>query len=205
MALATSLPVSASSPQARGDDPISYERVGIGREFSPTRGDGPRSSPAHDNANVSPCALGMVRNYSHRTARGFRSPHGALGWSDLDLIVDLPFEVSPRAWRGPVVNGSTVSLSTFSPGAWGWYRRRCADHEPGHVLPTRVGMVRSATSDIMKSIRSPHAVGMVRVVRSSIGRVREFPHAVGMVRRACRGPATVECSPQARGDGPERR
>ena len=113
----------------------------------------------------------------------------------------------------------------FSPHAWGWSASHGWPLVSRLVLPTRVGMVRDAPSDLTSFDGSPHTRGdgplhrLLVVVRGQFS-----PHAwgwsvmlgadaienivlptrVGMVRMSVDALQMSERSPHTRGDGPRR-
>ena len=153
---------------------------------------------------VLPTRVGMVREHDYITPTYWRSPH-ACG--------DGPRSISIHR-----------AIISFSPRVWGWSAFiRLADL-CFEVLPTRVGMVRMATSASTMSPRSPHAcgdgpiilvylLGLMRFsprvwgwsdIRECFGKFRRvLPTRVGMVRKKCSNLTSSHRSPHACGDGPE--
>src|SRR6266545_4984049 len=71
-----------------------------------------------------------------------------------------PRDCSPHSrGDGPRVEFSTLGAVLFSPLAWGWSVRPQLPRQRLTVLPTRVGMVRLATSVIRARGGSPHSRG----------------------------------------------
>ena len=70
----------------------------------------------------------------------------------------------------------------FSPHPWGWPGKSFDGVEVEEVLPTRVGMVRSAGSNQKHEGRSPHTRGDGPVVMDTNVESKRFsPTRVGMV------------------------
>ena len=128
------------SPHPRGDGPSFLSTLLTVPGFSPPawgwsgiRGD------ERAEQGVLPTRVGMVRKPMHSIRIDNCSPH-------------------PRG-DGPRATVKSAEFEKFSPPAWGWsgvYPRAC----PGRpVLPTRVGMVRSASMPRSMSKGSPHPRG----------------------------------------------
>ena len=131
---------TASSPHACGDGPNFRSASGQTYEFSPRVWGW--SVPEIIRAGsrwVLPTRVGMVR----------------------DMIICPPlWQCSPHACGdGPHSSNSRFTSTGFSPRVWGWsvsgFLREC----PPHVLPTRVGMVRTWRSPRACCLCSPHACG----------------------------------------------
>src|SRR5208282_3261241 len=112
---------------------------------------------------------------------------------------------SPHACGdGPYSDALQKGHSMFSPRVWGWSVIRLRHVRRRDVLPTRVGMVRTAVSPCRPGLGSPHACGdgpHRRIVgqragmfsprvwgwsamsRRYFGRVTVLPTRVGMVRQ----------------------
>ncbi len=124
---------------------------------------------------------------------------------------------------GPTFDPISDRAKTFSPPAWGWSGLRGVDQEPAFVLPTRVGMVRTAPGQESRALRSPHprgdgpskaswprsrgwfsppAWGWSGVRHSDTHCADVLPTRVGMVRPLGIPQVRFDCSPHPRGDGP---
>ncbi len=124
---------------------------------------------------------------------------------------------------GPGPSQAMCEGCEFSPPAWGWSADAKLALARVEVLPTRVGMVRWATSGRMASSCSPHprGDGPTRGKDRSLGSVfsppawgwsdhfqpggrpgRVLPTRVGMVRTTRGGAFRRSSSPHPRGDGP---
>src|ERR1019366_3700874 len=84
----------------------------------------------------------------------------AWGWSEAPVAANVGCFRSPHA-RGDGPYGNTVEADklVFSPRAWGWSVTQSAALNSNTVLPTRVGMVRTARWNPLAEIGSPHARG----------------------------------------------
>ena len=135
-----------------------------------------------------------------------------------------PCTRSPHArGDGPSVPGPRAKLISFSPRPWGWSVPPLSLRMRQAVLPTPVGMVRTASSSTRATARSPHARGdgppnapsgedldkfsprpwgwsVCSDARQPSRRV--LPTPVGMVRACVRVTSARDGSPHARGDGP---
>ncbi len=128
------------SPHARGDGPFKLSYKNQTERFSPRAWGW--SAAGGDNSAASvvlPTRVGMVRNVRLSSSVSLRSPH-ARG-------------------DGPVWQAKWIVAILFSPRAWGWSARLYNSFSCRLVLPTRVGMVRTATADASAFCRSPHARG----------------------------------------------
>src|ERR1039458_3956440 len=124
---------------------------------------------------------------------------------------------------GPLRMVSSPLAVLCSPPAWGWSAGSNDAAGAGGVLPTRVGMVRSATACCPQTRRAPHPRGdgpLVGVVNhqhavcsppawgwSGLPLVvavchHVLPTRVGMVRPAFRHRNARASAPHPRGDGP---
>ena len=128
------------SPHACGDGPGFKELFGYLYAFSPRvwgwSGSTPRSLYA---LRVLPTRVGMVRVNEYCGTGKCRSPH-ACG-------------------DGPRPRLKLACLQWFSPRVWGWSTQEFRVAAQVRVLPTRVGMVRSAARLRRRPRRSPHACG----------------------------------------------
>ncbi len=197
---------SNGSPHPRGDGPKTHATTKAKTAFSPPAwGWSERDSARIQADHVLPTRVGMVRRRLCGAGRNHSSPH-------------------PRG-DGPNTNGSLGLSCSFSPPAWGWSAQLPPPTRAGVVLPTRVGMVRTAGLPIPGRDRSPHprgdgpasvGVSYRRMVFSPPAwgwsvpdgqhsrQPGVLPTRVGMVRTStpeswCAG------SPHPRGDGPFRR
>ncbi len=124
---------------------------------------------------------------------------------------------------GPTIDAIQAVLLKFSPPAWGWSGGQCERWSADHVLPTRVGMVRSRVGLIRRGEGSPHPRGDGPLIVTrfasfwmfsppawgwSVVNGPEFfalvvlPTRVGMVRLGRRPYNCANRSPHPRGDGP---
>ncbi len=130
----------ACSPHPRGDGPITTPWGSHTLVFSPPAWGwsvlGPPDGLEH---LVLPTRVGMVRWASAATTGGPGSPH-------------------PRG-DGPIAGNCVFGHTQFSPPAWGWSGSPRAVRMRAEVLPTRVGMVRSARRRSVRASRSPHPRG----------------------------------------------
>ena len=105
---------------------------------------------------------------------------------------------------GPDVAGRGPARTAFSPRAWGWSGIEGCRVGSDVVLPTRVGMVRTASDrEVRRASCSPRAWGWSGMQTDAVdapGRV--LPTRVGMVRPAAYDADEQRSYPHARGDGP---
>ncbi len=198
----TETPVS--SPHTRGDGPCAEVCRLMGMAFSPHAwgwsGD-VRREVSHQL--VLATRVGMVRAAGDRPRRAGSSPHTRGDGPRFAEEPECPPEFSPHAWGWSVFEHRLVGLA--------------------HVLPTRVGMVRSVGSLLRPECCSPHTRGDGPSRRTVLNNLYRFsPHAwgwsggvrsdpderpvlptrVGMVRPSGSFPQRVRRSPHTRGDGP---
>ena len=192
------------SPHTRGDGPHSLDILPDNRLFSPHAwGWSARRSSDTDSKGVLPTRVGMVRKGAMPFLCCIGSPH--------------------TRGDGPTYHASGLSKLWFSPHAWGWSDGRDKSFDLEDVLPTRVGMVRSATSShtswgCSPHTRgdgpthnttkchmppfSPHAWGWSVTGRDDAGQAGVLPTRVGMVRNTRSRRSWLSGSPHTRGDGP---
>ena len=193
---------------------------------------------------VLPTPVGMVRCSAYRRRGEERSPHARGDGPPCKSLRWGCALFSPRPWgwsgalrpsciypRGsPHARGDGPSATPFrrrslrfSPRPWGWSGLRQTPHRYRAVLPTPVGMVRTASSADHAAPRSPHARGDGPAATSGLVYLGTFsprpwgwsdhrcrgcdvrevlPTPVGMVRFAPSGYLRRRRSPHARGDGP---
>ena len=110
-----------------------------------------------------------------------------------------------------------------SPPAWGWSASRLGGKSAGHVLPTRVGMVRNSWDcdtfqdgaphprgdgptlpecSVQCCVCSPPAWGWSASRSISGASLDVLPTRVGMVRTGTSSGFLSACAPHPRGDGP---
>ena len=191
-------------PHARGDGPWKTRALSCTRSLSPRAwGWSDEIVNREQDKLVVPTRVGMVRGTRPNMWKPPRCPHargdGPAGWA------------------------VRTFARLLSPRAWGW--SVSALHATGHfkVVPTRVGMVRSASSESESPARCPHARGdgpcNAGALQGAGGlsprawgwsaspwppspRGRVVPTRVGMVRGGTARARCVRGCPHARGDGP---
>ena len=133
-------PVGTRSPHPRGDGPLEPKVEPQPHEFSPPAWGWSVSSVVRFvTGSVLPTRVGMVRRFHRSVEHPDCSPH-------------------PRG-DGPRERGRLGGLSSFSPPAWGWSVTVTITLPLDVVLPTRVGMVRTAWTSHRSRPRSPHPRG----------------------------------------------
>src|SRR5262249_10315799 len=131
---------STRSPHPRGDGPLYAETRAMPLMFSPPAwGWSGIFGPAPAGLCVLPTRVGMVRSHPSSGLLRSSSPH-------------------PRG-DGPPSPDVRRAVVPFSPPAWGWSVSEHFLDVDGSVLPTRVGMVRSAGSFRDYRSGSPHPRG----------------------------------------------
>ncbi len=192
------------SPHTRGDGPNGAEVKPLHPRFSPHAwGWSGVSTCFVDASTVLPTRVGMVRQIAERFKVSRSSPH---------TRGDGPAEFVPYD-----------GIYQFSPHAWGWSDANASAKQCFPVLPTRVGMVRSANWPVCGAARSPHTRGDGPLGLSTGRKPSRFsPHAwgwsafplkvgkpkavlptrVGMVREEAHPSCLKQGSPHTRGDGP---
>ncbi len=119
---------------------------------------------------VLPTRVGMVRLCINAAGEPRRSPH-------------------PRG-DGPVLGLALWSIKSFSPPAWGWSGAPAPSAIQAVVLPTRVGMVRTAGVSNRGGRRSPHPRGDGPVEKAAaVQRMSFSPPAWGWPARRIPVPA----------------
>ncbi len=114
-----------SSPHTRGDGPAVPAAAHWSRRFSPhTWGWSVHVPLRGHSGQVLPIHVGMVRPPGWPRPTIGRSPH--------------------TRGDGPNHETDLIERLAFSPHTWGWSEHRAGDSRRGAVLPTHVGMVRSA-------------------------------------------------------------
>src|SRR5271165_4505990 len=132
--------VPAGSPHTRGDGPVYPHLFDAKNPFSPHAWGWSEITPAPGrHPPVLPTRVGMVRQTQLLRAVPAGSPH---------TRGDGPLSVTTQRAR-----------RWFSPHAWGWSALPSSSVGRYRVLPTRVGMVRSACDASGLIMRSPHTRG----------------------------------------------
>ena len=131
---------SSGAPHPRGDGPA-QDSAGnrSGMCSPPAWGWSGRQHEPHYWWVVLPTRVGMVRLRNPNVAIAERAPH-------------------PRG-DGPHLAGSQPSPAECSPPAWGWSATIGAVTTKAKVLPTRVGMVRTASLGSAGCQSAPHPRG----------------------------------------------
>ena len=193
--------------------------------FPHARGDGPSESalpPA--SLAFSPRAWGWSASRPRRVPPRFVFPT-RVGMVRLPTPAAPLLSCFPHArGDGPLATTGTLTITLFSPRAWGWSVCSRLTGRPRSVFPTRVGMVRSRTAVSRCPPRFPHARGdgppPTIAETPAVGfsprawgwsglhlhprhRRHVFPTRVGMVRTTATRRSPAIRFPHARGDGPD--
>ena len=128
------------APHSRGDGPVYCWDWVRSMGCSPLAwGWSDVVSGRHFGGLVLPTRVGMVRGSHPKSLSAFCAPHSR--------------------GDGPSSSGPHPRPLACSPLAWGWSAVGCDTAAYGQVLPTRVGMVRSATLRMGFTGRAPHSRG----------------------------------------------